>query len=97
MAISITKVVEQINKILCSEHNIKIIDGTVGVILVQCEHCNKRWLAKEIEGGGTQISPVTDTYELPKLAITKDIPKTTEIVQSRGEIKIENPLLKKDK
>lgn len=94
MAISITKVVEEVAKTQCSNHDVSIVDGTVGMILVQCSHCKRRWLGKELDNGTTEVNSISDTYELPKLAkAKKEVAEKPKQNRDIGVIK--NPMLDK--
>ena len=92
MAISITKVIREINQTPCSEHDVHIVDGDVGMIMVECINCKQRWKAEEAVGGGTDIKKISDSYTLPKLAKSKEA-IIKEPVSPRDDTK--NPLLDK--
>ena len=92
MAISITKVIREINLIPCSEHDVHIIDGDVGVIMVECINCKQRWKAEETQGGGTDIKKISNSYTLPKLAKSKEA-VIEKPISVRDDTK--NPLLDK--
>ena len=63
--INISKTIQEINKVPCSEHEINILGGAQGRILMGCRHCEQRWLAIEQVNGETTIDKVTNDYELP--------------------------------
>jgi len=74
--INISKAIQEINKVPCSEHEINILGGAQGRILMGCKHCEQRWLAIEQISGETTLDRVDKDYELP-LPVVEEEKKPT--------------------
>ncbi len=91
---NLTKVVNDIKQIPCSEHEIDLLGGSEGKIVVQCKHCKQKWMAEEFPNGETETSKVPGDFVLPAVIIPEVISEKEPVVEERHLGVKAHPLIK---
>ena len=73
---NISKIIESVKQIPCSEHSIQLLGGSQGKVLVTCEHCKQRWVAEEFPSGEQGLQAVPPDYILP--TVPKEVEKPVD-------------------